>query len=201
MKNFHINEELLLRTIQEQVSNWKQEVANMEAQYEAKLEVMRKLLEEEKTDNQELKKENRRLRRKYNFLEERKRMMLDEKSAQRIKIKHLEKENSRLRNELEGVCPDRNENIPIISKERDVSWCELIEKFVIIAENYPSNQNDKAVVIKTLIQSVVLQEHLSLPQDLLKRLQSLGGKETAMARSLIDVSGNDKVIFGGINNG
>ena len=201
MKNFEINEELLLRTIQEQVSNWKQEAANMEAQYEAKLEVVRKLLEEEKSDNQELKKENRRLRRKCDFLEERKRMMLDEKSAQRIKIKHLEKENNRLRNELEGVSPDRNENISIISKERDVSWCELIEKFVVIVENYPSNQNDKAVVIKTLIQSVVLQEHLSLPQNLLKRLQSLGGKETAMARSLIDVSGNDKVIFGGINNG
>ena len=201
MKNFEINEELLLRTIQEQVSNWKQEAANMEAQYEAKLEVVRKLLEEEKIDNQELKKENRRLRRKCDFLEERKRMMLDEKSAQRIKIKHLEKENNRLRNELEGVSPDRNENISIISKERDVSWCELIEKFVVIVENYPSNQNDKAVVIKTLIQSVVLQEHLSLPQNLLKRLQSLGGKETAMARSLIDVSGNDKVIFGGINNG
>ena len=201
MAKFMIDEELLLRTIQAQVSNWKQEAADMEARYEAKLEVMRKLLDEEKTDCAELKKENRRLRRRCDLLEERKRMMLDEKSAQRIKIKHLEKENNRLRNELEGVCPGSGENIPIISRERDVSWCELIDKLVMIVENYPSNQNDKAMIIKTLIQSVVLQEHISLPQDLLKRLQSLGGKETAMARSFIDVSGNDKVILGGLSNG
>ena len=80
-------------------------------------------------------------------------------------------------------------------------YAEVIEKLIAEAEQYPSNQNDKAEAIKSAIQSLMLAEGVQLSAELRARLQSLGRKEATMARAMVEVTGNDKVIFGGQSHG
>ena len=80
-------------------------------------------------------------------------------------------------------------------------YAEVIEKLISEAEQYPSNQNDKAEAIKSAIQSLMLAEGVQLTTELRARLQSLGRKETTMARAMVEVTGNEKVIFGGQSHG
>ena len=126
------------------------------------------------------------------------------------------REIERLKGELEGlrivqdasrrvasvdVAPDNEAITEIQAEMKQRIYVEVIGKLITEAEQYPSNQNDKAEAIKSAIQSLMLAEGVQLPTELRIRLQNLGRKEAAMARAMVEVTGNDKVIFGGQSNG
>ena len=128
----------------------------------------------------------------------------------------LTKEIEKLKGELEAlrivqdasrrvasvdVAPDNEAITEIQAEMKQRIYVEVIEKLITEAEQYPSNQNDKAEAIKSAIQSLMLAEGVQLPTELRIRLQNLGRKEAAMARAMVEVTGNDKVIFGGQSNG
>ena len=92
-------------------------------------------------------------------------------------------------------------DLPAPAETRQRIYGEVIEKLIAEAEQYPSNQNDKAEAIKSAIQSLLLGEGVQLSAELRTRLQNLGRKEATMARAMVEVTGNDKVIFGGQSNG
>ena len=125
------------------------------------------------------------------------------------------REIERLKGELEGlrivqdasrrvasvdVAPDNEAVTEIQAEMKQCIYVEVIGKLIAEAEQYPSNQNDKAEAIKSAIQSVMLTEGVQLPAALRTRLQNLGRKEAAMARAMVEVTGNDKVVFGGLGN-
>jgi hypothetical protein len=99
------------------------------------------------------------------------------------------------------VEPENEVSATIQAEVRQRIYGEVIEKLITEAEQYPSNQNDKAEAIKSAIQSLMLAEGVQLPTELRIRLQNLGRKESTMARAMVEVTGNDKVIFGGLGNG
>ena len=96
---------------------------------------------------------------------------------------------------------DEAADLAALAEVKQRTYCEVIEKLIAEAEQYPSNQNDKAEAIKGAIQSLMLAEGVQLPAELRARLQCLGRKEATMARAMVEVTGNDKVIFGGGSNG
>ena len=116
-----------------------------------------------------------------------------------------------LKGELEGLkmlqaasrLTESTEEVAMVApaNTRQGIYAEVIEKLIAEAEQYPSNQNDKAEAIKSAIQSLMLAEGVQLSAELRARLQSLGRKEATMARAMVEVTGNDKVIFGGQSHG
>ncbi len=126
------------------------------------------------------------------------------------------REIERLKGELEGlrivqsasrravsvdVEPENEASATLQAEVRQRIYGEVIEKLIAEGEQYPSNQNDKAEVIKSAIQSLILADNVQLTAALRTRLQNLGRKEATMARAMVEVTGNDKVIFGGQGNG
>ena len=126
------------------------------------------------------------------------------------------REIERLKGELEGLrivqdasrriasvdeAPDNEAVTEIQAEMKQCIYVEVIGKLIAEAEQYPSNQNDKAEAIKSAIQSLMLAEGVQLPTELRTRLQNLGRKESTTARAMVEVTGNDKVIFGGLGNG
>ena len=99
------------------------------------------------------------------------------------------------------VAPDNEVSAAPQTEVRQRIYGEVIEKLITEAEQYPSNQNDKAEAIKSAIQSLILADSVQLTAALRTRLQNLGRKEATMARAMVEVTGNDKVIFGGQGNG
>ena len=105
------------------------------------------------------------------------------------------------RAESVDVAPDNEVSAAPQTEVRQRIYGEVIEKLITEAEQYPSNQNDKAEAIKSAIQSLILADSVQLTAALRTRLQNLGRKEATMARAMVEVTGNDKVIFGGQGNG
>lgn len=102
---------------------------------------------------------------------------------------------------LTDVAAHNETAVAAQAEVRQRIYGEVIEKLIAEAEHYPSNQNDKAEAIKSAIQALLLAEGVQLPAELRARLQNLGRKEAAMARAMVEVTGNEKVIFGGQSNG
>ena len=102
---------------------------------------------------------------------------------------------------LTDVVAHNETSVATHAETRQGIYAEVIEKLIAEAEHYPSNQNDKAEAIKSAIQSLMLAEGVQLSTELRNRLQNLGRKEATMARAMVEVTGNDKVIFGGQGNG
>ena len=100
-----------------------------------------------------------------------------------------------------AVAANNETAVAAQAETRQRIYAEVIEKLISEAEQYPSNQNDKAEAIKSAIQSLMLAEGVQLSAELRARLQSLGRKEATMARAMVEVTGNDKVIFGGQSHG
>lgn len=100
-----------------------------------------------------------------------------------------------------AVAANNETAVAAQAETRQRIYAEVIEKLIAEAEHYPSNQNDKAEAIKSAIQSLMLAEGVQLSTELRARLQSLGRKEATMARAMVEVTGNEKVIFGGQSNG
>lgn len=99
------------------------------------------------------------------------------------------------------VAADNETAVTSPAEMRQGIYAEVIEKLIAEGEQWPSNQNDRAEVLKSAIQSLMLAEGMQLPAELRARLQNLGRKEATMARAMVEVTGNDKVIFGGHGNG
>lgn len=133
-----------------------------------------------------------------------------------LEKKAMGREIERLKGELEGLrivqdasrrvasvdeAPDNEAAVADQAGVRQRIYGEVIGKLIAEAEQYPSNQNDKAEAIKSAIQSLMLAEGVQLPTELRTRLQNLGRKESTTARAMVEVTGNDKVIFGGLGNG
>lgn len=128
----------------------------------------------------------------------------------------MKREIEKLKGELEGLrivqsasrridmINERPNNEAIAADQAEVRqgiYGEVIGKLIAEAEQYPSNQNDKAEAIKSAIQSLILADGVLLTAELRTRLQNLGRKEATMARAMVEVTGNDKVVFGGLGNG
>lgn len=133
-----------------------------------------------------------------------------------LENQYLTKEIEKLKGELEGmrILQDASRRVASIdmapsskaaaemqAEMKQHIYVEVIEKLIAEAEQYPSNQNDKAEAIKSAIQSLMLAEGVQLPTELRTRLQNLGRKESTMARAMVEVTGNEKVVFGGLGNG
>lgn len=81
----------------------------------------------------------------------------------------------------------------------------LVTEIIAYAEKFPPEQNEKAEVVKEVlyaksVNGIIPYEVLN---DVLReRLNNLGRKEQHyQIKSLVEVSGNDKVILGGLSNG
>ena len=152
---------------------------------------------------------NTQLRREYEWqLAINKRSQL-EKSAMKKEIEMIKGEleglrivqDSSRRAESIDAAPDGEMPAAALAEMRQRIYGEVIEKLIAEAEQYPSNRNDKAEAIKSAIQSLLLAEGVQLTAELRTRLQNLGRKEAAMARAMVEVTGNEKVVFGGLGNG
>lgn len=113
-----------------------------------------------------------------------------------------------------GISPEcqllqeENERIPqyAIDKARTEGIQMVVEKLIAYAEEFPSNQNDRAEIIKEALLAKCFNGHI--PSDALSpewktRLLNLGRKEMGMTfkgKSMFNISGNDQVNIGG-NNG
>lgn len=83
----------------------------------------------------------------------------------------------------------------------------VVEQLIVYGENFPSNQNDKAEIIKEALLAKSFNGHI--PSDALTpewkaQLMNLGRKEVGMtfqSESFFKISGNDQVNIGGNNNG
>lgn len=122
-------------------------------------------------------------------------------------LQQKEEECKKLRNKL-AVCNNmltkRRRVEEVNNKEiRDEAIREFVQQLIIFAESYPSNQNDKAEVIK---QALLVKEHNGfIPSSVLdekwnERLMNLGRKEPPglrvdkiTANNLYDVHNNGEV--------
>lgn len=115
----------------------------------------------------------------------------------------LKEENERLKQELEKY---ENDSEHAINKARIEGIRSVVEQLIIFGENFPSNQNDKAVIIREALLMKSFDGHI--PSDALTpewkaRLRNLGRKEIGLSfqgESMFNISGNDQVNIGG-NNG
>ena len=112
----------------------------------------------------------------------------------------LKEENEELRNRLDNNnSKNREQNIRFINNE---IRC-LLENIISYAEKFPSNQNEKAEVIKEVLMSKYCYGYIkktTLTDDLMHRLTNLGRKEppglhinTLHTEKVIDVHGNENV--------
>lgn len=81
----------------------------------------------------------------------------------------------------------------------------LVTEMIAYAERFPYEQNEKAEVVKEVLYAKSVNgfiPHGVLDEALRERLNNLGRKEQHyQIKSLVEVSGNDKVILGGLGNG
>ena len=84
---------------------------------------------------------------------------------------------------------------------------ELVKQIVIYAEGFPANENAKADTIKGMLLAKAFYEHIpnkAFDEDLRKRIDALGRKEMSInmtAKSMFEVTGNQKVVIGNGQNG
>lgn len=121
--------------------------------------------------------------------------LLDENEYQRLK-----EENERLKQELAKYESDP-ENA--IATARIDGIRSVVEQLIIYAEKFPSNQNDKAEVIKEALLAKSFNGHIpseALTPEWKERLNNLGRKEIGVSfqgESMFKITGNDQVHIGG----
>ena len=114
----------------------------------------------------------------------------------------LQRENEQLR-ELLYDCTKNSSDV--ISKARVDGIRSVVEQLIVYGEQFPSNQNDRAEIIKEALLAKSFNGHI--PSDALtpewkKRLMNLGRKEMGVSfqgESMFKITGNDKVNIGGGN--
>lgn len=110
-----------------------------------------------------------------------------------MQVKVLMQENTDLKDRLAQQKPAE----PTTNKP-DVQ--NMIEAIVEFGESYPSNQNDKADVIRQLLAEDVFKE-AGLSKDIKKRIRKIGRKEpnanmNINTKSMFDINGNKNVNIG-----
>ena len=112
----------------------------------------------------------------------------------------LKKENEQLKESL------ANSSQSDIRQARVEGIRTVVEQLIVYGEKFPSNQNDKAEIIKEALLAKSFNGHIpidALSSEWKTRLMNLGRKEVGIAlqaESMFKISGNDQVNIGG-NNG
>ena len=122
-------------------------------------------------------------------------LILDEDEYNRLK-----EENESLKKKLEIYEGDfRNP----VHQARIDGIRSVVEQLIIYGENFPSNQNDKAEVIKEALLAKSFNGHIpseALTPEWKARLNNLGRKEMGVSfqgESMFKISGNKEVNIGG----
>lgn len=116
----------------------------------------------------------------------------------------LRKENESLRMELEKCKKDSRYSV---DKSKLEGIRSVVEQLIVFGEKFPSNQNDKAEIIREALLMKSFDGHI--PSDALTpewkaRLKNLGRKEIGLSfqgDSMFKITGNDQVNIGGNNGG
>lgn len=112
----------------------------------------------------------------------------------------LQKENEWLRKEL---AKDESETQNSITQARIDGIRSVVKQLIVYGENFPSNQNDKAEVIKEALLAKSFNGHIpseALTPEWKARLNHLGRKEMGLSfqgESMFKITGNDQVNIGG----
>lgn len=128
------------------------------------------------------------------------------KSNEQLKkeVEKYKNENQQLKKEVDRW---KNENRQLKKRLANVDVRKLIENIISYAEKFPSNQNEKAEVIKEVLMSKLCNGIISsstMSGDLMYRLTNLGRKEplgtglridNLNANNLYDVHNNGEVKF------
>lgn len=112
----------------------------------------------------------------------------------------LKEENERLKFQLSNY-----ESAPehAINQAKTEGIRSVVEQLIIYAEKFPSNQNDKAEVIKEALLAKSFNGHIpseALTPEWKERLNNLGRKEMGVSfqgESMFKITGNDQVHIGG----
>ena len=107
------------------------------------------------------------------------------------RCEQLEEELAALRSEMARM-----------KAEHDKSMQGFVEAIVSVGEQYPSNQNDKADVVRSLLLEKAVNGHITsevLTPEMIQRINAIGRKEVALsvsAECLYKVTGNENVNIG-----
>lgn len=123
-------------------------------------------------------------------------------------IKRLYEENKHLKEKIrsmEGMkTRDSNLTLAKYSGMRE-GIQSVVEQLIVYGENFPSNQNDKAEIIKEALLAKSFNGYIpsdTLTSEWRARLMNLGRKEMGVSfqgESMFKITGNDKVNIGGTN--
>ena len=119
----------------------------------------------------------------------------EENAKLKEKIRQLESEKC----ELEAQLHQLQHSAPTCQPESDTLFRNFVESIIEYAEKFPSNQNDKADVIKAMLQAKGFNGYIPegvLTAELRERIENLGRKETPLP-SMFSISGNNEVNIGG----
>ena len=115
----------------------------------------------------------------------------------------MKKENEQLK---ESLANSTQYTTSDINQARVEGIRTVVEQLIVYGEKFPSNQNDKAEIIKEALLAKSFNGHIpidALSSEWKTRLMNLGRKEVGIAlqaESMFKISGNDQVNIGG-NNG
>lgn len=106
-------------------------------------------------------------------------------------IARLSEENEKLKAENERMLKEwetfRDDKEKVIKEAQTDAIRELVEQIIAYAEDFPSNQNDKAEVIKEVLMGKLVNAHIppqAMTEDLHTRLFNLGRKEANLNLSV-----------------
>lgn len=106
-------------------------------------------------------------------------------------IAQLSEENEKLKAENERMLKEwetfRDDKEMVIKEAKTDAIRKLVEQIISYAENFPSNQNDKAEVIKEVLMGKLVKTHIppqAMTADLHTRLFNLGRKEANLNLSV-----------------
>lgn len=118
-----------------------------------------------------------------------------------------QKENAEWKKSALKVSQEKENVEKTIEQAKVEAVRELVKQIVIYAEGFPANENAKADTIKGMLLAKAFYEHIpnkAFNENLRKRIDALGRKEMSInmtAKSMFDVTGNQKVVIGNGQNG
>lgn len=129
---------------------------------------------------------------------------LDNK-AQQLEQKPMPCENACRSEECQRLQEENDRHA--INQARLEGIRSVVEQLIVYGEKFPSNQNDRAEIIKEALLAKSFNGHIpsdALTSEWRTRLMNLGRKEMGVSfqgESMFKISGNDQVNIGGHSNG
>lgn len=131
------------------------------------------------------------------------------------KISSLESDYNSLKESYEKATSEWEEKTKALSEDVEKTLeqakveavRELVKQIVIYAEGFPANENAKADTIKEMLLAKAFNGHIpneAFDENLRKCIDALGRKEMGInmtAKSMFEVTGNQKVVIGNGQNG